>query len=160
VTIARSAVKDMSASAPQASSKIGKMLMSDVADGEEGAVNRILDDDATQAGDMNETAARPQGATDSSAGGIQKTVAAPPKAAVSGEEPEVPIAGIESTGVSGAETGGTDPVDVVSGQLPASAVDVALSGTLLLVLRRAYASGYRNGGLFGLVVRLPSTRDW
>lgn len=58
VTIARSAVKDMSASAPQAADKIGKTLMSDVADGEEGAIDRILDDDATQAGNMNETAAK------------------------------------------------------------------------------------------------------
>ena len=149
VTVARSAVEDLSASAPQAADKIAKTLMSDVADGEEGAVNRILGDDATQAGNMNETAAKLQGSADPSAAGIGKTAATPSGPAAPGEEPVVPEAGIESTGASSAETGGTDPIDVVSGQLLASAVDVALDGILPLVLRRAYASGYAYGGLFG-----------
>lgn len=42
-----------------------------------------------------------------------------------------------------------EPVDVVSGQLLTSAADVQLPGTLALVLRRAYASGYQGGRLFG-----------
>lgn len=52
-------------------------------------------------------------------------------------------------GNAGAETGGTDPVDLVSGQMLASATDVVADGVLPLILRRAYASGYRHGGLLG-----------
>jgi len=42
-----------------------------------------------------------------------------------------------------------DPVDVVSGQMLTDATDVVLPGALPLVLRRAYASSYRTGRLFG-----------
>ncbi|WP_344672086.1 DUF6531 domain-containing protein [Catenulispora yoronensis] len=42
-----------------------------------------------------------------------------------------------------------DPVDVVSGWMLTDAVDVDLPGVLPLVLRRAYASGYSAGRLFG-----------
>ncbi len=42
-----------------------------------------------------------------------------------------------------------DPVDVVSGWMLTDATDVELPGVLPLVLRRAYASGYRSGRLFG-----------
>ena len=42
-----------------------------------------------------------------------------------------------------------DPVDVVSGWMLTNATDVGLPGVLPLVLRRAYASGYRTGRLFG-----------
>lgn len=42
-----------------------------------------------------------------------------------------------------------DPVDVVSGQMITWAVDVDLPGSLPLVLRRAYASGYRGGRMLG-----------
>ena len=42
-----------------------------------------------------------------------------------------------------------DPVDPVSGQLLISGADVELPGVLPLVLRRAYATGYRHGALFG-----------
>jgi RHS repeat-associated protein len=45
-------------------------------------------------------------------------------------------------------TGG-DPVDVVSGQMVTSAADLGLPGLLPLVLRRAYASSYAGGRLFG-----------
>lgn len=44
---------------------------------------------------------------------------------------------------------GGDPVDLVSGQMLTSKTDLALPGRLPLVLRRAYASGYRGGRLFG-----------
>ncbi|MGH6656122.1 MAG: putative adhesin [Actinocrinis sp.] len=54
-----------------------------------------------------------------------------------------------SEGNGGVETGGTDPVDVVSGQMVTSAVDVDLAGLLPLILRRAYASGYGGGRLLG-----------
>ena len=62
---------------------------------------------------------------------------------------DVPAAGIEATGVSGAESGPTDPVDLVSGQLLESVIDFSLPGVLPLVLRRTYASGYPHGGLLG-----------
>ena len=42
-----------------------------------------------------------------------------------------------------------DPVDVVSGWMLTDATDVELPGVLPLVLRRAYASGYATGRLFG-----------
>jgi RHS repeat-associated protein len=64
-------------------------------------------------------------------------------------EQEVNAAGVESKGVDDVETGATDPVDLVSGQLLVAAGDVRLDGVLPLVLRRAYASGYRHGALFG-----------
>ncbi|MFI9783011.1 DUF6531 domain-containing protein [Kitasatospora sp. NPDC051984] len=42
-----------------------------------------------------------------------------------------------------------DPVDVVSGQMIMSKVDLELAGALPLVFRRSYASGYRYGCHFG-----------
>jgi RHS repeat-associated protein len=42
-----------------------------------------------------------------------------------------------------------DPVDVVSGQMITSATDLELPGLLPLTVRRAYASGYQSGRLFG-----------
>jgi RHS repeat-associated protein len=42
-----------------------------------------------------------------------------------------------------------EPIDVVGGQMVTAAVDVSLPGVLPLVLRRAYASGYRDRRLFG-----------
>ena len=43
----------------------------------------------------------------------------------------------------------TDPVDVVSGWMLTDETDLALPGILPVVLRRAYASGYDAGRLFG-----------
>lgn len=42
-----------------------------------------------------------------------------------------------------------EPIDVVGGQMVMQAIDAHLGGVLPLVLRRAYASGYRDGRLFG-----------
>jgi RHS repeat-associated protein len=42
-----------------------------------------------------------------------------------------------------------DPMDVVSGQMLTDETDLALPGVLPVVLRRAYASGYETGRLFG-----------
>lgn len=56
--------------------------------------------------------------------------------------------GQSSGGNTGCQTAG-DPVDVVSGQMITSAVDLHLPGLLPLVLRRAYASGYPGGRLHG-----------
>ncbi|MBR7828168.1 RHS repeat protein [Actinospica sp. MGRD01-02] len=68
-----------------------------------------------------------------------------------GEVPQgdVTDAGVTSGGASSAESGPTDPVDVVSGQLLETVIDFSLPGVLPLVLRRAYTSGYRHGALFG-----------
>ncbi|MBR7838507.1 RHS repeat protein, partial [Actinospica durhamensis] len=57
--------------------------------------------------------------------------------------------GVSSEGTGSCATGGTDPVDVVSGQMVTATVDVDLPGVLPLVLRRAYASGYGGGRLLG-----------
>jgi RHS repeat-associated protein len=54
-----------------------------------------------------------------------------------------------SGGDLGCANGGVDPVDVVSGQMIITKTDVSLPGVLPLVLRRAYASGYGHGSLFG-----------
>jgi len=42
-----------------------------------------------------------------------------------------------------------DPIDVVSGQMLTHETDLGLPGVLPVVLRRAYASGYQTGRLFG-----------
>ena len=42
-----------------------------------------------------------------------------------------------------------DPVDVVSGWMLTDSIDLELPGVLPVILRRAYASGYRTGRLFG-----------
>lgn len=56
--------------------------------------------------------------------------------------------GQPSEGNGSAPTAG-DPVDIVSGQMLLTAVDLELPGVLSLILRRAYASSYRAGRLFG-----------
>lgn len=57
--------------------------------------------------------------------------------------------GQQPEGVGSCANGGTDPVDVVSGQMITAKVDAELPGVLPLVLRRAYASSYRHGQFFG-----------
>ncbi|WP_157851607.1 RHS repeat-associated core domain-containing protein [Streptomyces monomycini] len=56
--------------------------------------------------------------------------------------------GQSSHGNIGCHTAG-DPVDVVSGQMITNVRDLALPGLLPLMLRRAYASGYGGGRLYG-----------
>ncbi|MFF8374425.1 DUF6531 domain-containing protein [Streptomyces lydicus] len=56
--------------------------------------------------------------------------------------------GQPSNGNIGCHTAG-DPVDVVSGQMITNEKDLELPGLLPLVLRRAYASSYVGGRLFG-----------
>ncbi|MET8759533.1 RHS repeat-associated core domain-containing protein [Lentzea sp. NPDC004782] len=57
--------------------------------------------------------------------------------------------GQKSEGNGGCDGKGGDPVDAVSGQMITGETDVDLPGLLPLVLRRAYASGYRGGRLHG-----------
>lgn len=59
---------------------------------------------------------------------------------VSGGQPEEGVGGTAQA---------ADPVDVVSGQMVMTATDVELPGVLPMVLRRAYASSYLGGRLFG-----------
>jgi RHS repeat-associated protein len=65
-----------------------------------------------------------------------------------GDLREATGAGQAAEGNAACETGG-DPVDVISGQMITSTTDVNLPGLLPLVLRRAYASGYVGGRMFG-----------
>ncbi|MEV5510017.1 RHS repeat-associated core domain-containing protein [Streptomyces orinoci] len=67
--------------------------------------------------------------------------AAPPPPAAAG-------IGQAADGNAHCRTGG-DPVDVVSGQMITDATDTELPGLLPLLLRRAYASGYPGGRLYG-----------
>jgi RHS repeat-associated protein len=64
------------------------------------------------------------------------------------DEPPTP-GGQQADGNDGVDGEGGDPVDVVSGQMITDAADVTLAGVLPLILRRAYASGYRDGARFG-----------
>lgn len=70
-------------------------------------------------------------------------------AAGSGPGGEPGTSGGQASEGNGATCTGGDPVDLVSGQMLMSDTDVELPGTLPLILRRAYASGYRFGRLFG-----------
>ncbi|MBS2966072.1 RHS repeat protein [Actinocrinis puniceicyclus] len=85
---------------------------------------------------------------------LENPVSKMPKTSGGGGRPSVPEgdvtdAGVSSGGARSAETGATDPVDVVSGQLLEKVIDFSLPGVLPLVLRRTYASGYTRGALFG-----------
>jgi RHS repeat-associated protein len=57
--------------------------------------------------------------------------------------------GQRSEGNGGCDGKGGDPVDVVSGQMITDKIDVDLPGLLPLTIRRAYASGFGGGRLFG-----------
>ncbi|HVV22896.1 MAG TPA: RHS repeat-associated core domain-containing protein [Pseudonocardiaceae bacterium] len=67
----------------------------------------------------------------------------------SSADDEPPTGGQQSDGNGGCDGKGGDPVDAVSGQMITSVDDVELPGLLPLVLRRAYASGYRGGRSHG-----------
>lgn len=76
----------------------------------------------------------------------------PPAGAGSVEPPTLngePTTGGQAADGNGATVTDGDPVDVVSGQMLVAETDLELPGLLPLVLRRAYASGYRGGRLFG-----------
>ncbi|HEV2634036.1 MAG TPA: DUF6531 domain-containing protein [Actinocrinis sp.] len=62
-----------------------------------------------------------------------------------------PPGGADPVGTQGVGPCGKagEPVDVVTGQYVAATTDLELPGVLPLVLRRAYASGYRDGRLLG-----------
>ncbi|WP_344634419.1 DUF6531 domain-containing protein, partial [Kitasatospora cystarginea] len=83
-------------------------------------------------------------------GGAPKPPAGPDRG--EGREPDLGkgrSGGGQGTEGNGKLQTGGDPVDVVSGQMVMTATDLELPGLLPLVLRRAYASGYQAGTLFG-----------
>jgi RHS repeat-associated protein len=64
-------------------------------------------------------------------------------------EPVTGDGGQPSEGNGGCDGKGGDPVDAVSGQMITSSTDLNLPGLLPLIVRRAYASGFGEGRLFG-----------
>lgn len=110
-------------------------ILHDTADGLEKNAKRVVENEAQIKRDLD--AIKPDGS---------KTAA---KLAKKKKPPEDGEGGQKSDGNKKSETGNTDPVDVVSGQVLGDVNDVDLPGLLPLVLRRAYASGYVGGRLFG-----------
>ncbi|MBR7839054.1 RHS repeat protein [Actinospica durhamensis] len=105
-----------------------------------------LGDQFNQVGNepVNPPAPRPADTPATSpAGGAPGTPGAITDGFQGGDEGGLGSAGVEQTPAC------KDPVDPVSGQMITSAADVDLPGILPLVLRRAYASGYAHGALFG-----------
>ncbi|MDG4861872.1 RHS repeat-associated core domain-containing protein, partial [Streptomyces sp. T-3] len=80
-----------------------------------------------------------------SPGELAEALAAPAEAMAQTAPPNLARPAEGNTG----RTVAADPVDVVSGQMVTSATDVELPGLLPLLLRRAYASGYDAGRLYG-----------
>jgi RHS repeat-associated protein len=118
----------------------------DTADRMENSLGRHAENEATQEENLTSIGKRPaQEPQDVRPTKAPKTNAAPDDV----PDGDVTDAGVTSGGASSAESGATDPVDVVSGQLLETAIDFSLPGVLPLVLRRAYTSGYRHGGLLG-----------
>jgi RHS repeat-associated protein len=64
-------------------------------------------------------------------------------------EPAAGGGGQPSEGNGGCDGKGGDPVDAVSGQMITGATDLDLTGLLPLTVRRAYASNFAEGRLFG-----------
>jgi len=144
------AVKSMGDALDEVSASVGT--------GAERVADTTLEADATAAQGLHQAVDGLDGAPDAEASQItpEEAPTTTPKASapasegpVQDEGPSVPEAGVTSTGASTAETGGTDPIDVVSGQLVTTSIDLLLPGVLPLILRRAYASSYRHGALFG-----------
>ena len=124
-----------------------KQAAQDVEAGMRKNMSAHLENDAQQAARFLEKDAT--GAVEKEAGSLES------KAAGSVEsEAERGLTGAgEGDAVGGKGVGGCgkagEPVDVVGGQMVTARIDVQLPAVLPLVLRRAYASGYRHSGLFG-----------
>jgi RHS repeat-associated protein len=144
------AIKDMGQTLEKVSSSVGT--------GADRVADTALEADATAAqglhdaenglnGTPGEGGVHPTESTNTSGGG--------------GQSPRTNTAGTPKDDFNGGNEGGQgsegddetpackDPVDPVSGQLMTATADVDLPGVLRLVLRRAYASGYRHGRLHG-----------
>jgi hypothetical protein len=144
------AIKDMGQTLEKVSSSVGT--------GADRVADTALEADATAAqglhdaeqglnGTPSEGGVHPTEGTNTSGGGQTPTTntAGTPQDNFGGGKQ----GGQTTDGASNCQTGGVDPVDVVSGQMIIAKTDVALPGVLPLVLRRAYASGYGHGRMFG-----------
>ncbi|HEU5428193.1 MAG TPA: DUF6531 domain-containing protein, partial [Actinocrinis sp.] len=124
-----------------------KQAAEDVESGMRKNMTAHLENDAQQAAKFVEKDAT--GAVEKEAGSLERKAAG---SAAGDAEHGLAGAG-EGDAVGGKGVGGCgktgEPVDVVGGQMVTARVDLQLPAVLPLVLRRAYASGYRHGGLFG-----------
>jgi RHS repeat-associated protein len=158
IGIAEGAAKDFGESAENAARTISKKLISDVADTEEGNVERTLGDEAERTANIQQVMDRLSGQGDAAVPSIGESTPGglPAEQGGAGDVPKV-----EGGDFGGGDAGGqgsegdeqtpdcNDPIDPISGQLITAKADVELAGVLALVLRRAYASGYRHGQFFG-----------
>ncbi len=147
--------KSLAGDADQAAGNIIKSIAGvteKTADIEEGNLARTLDAEAGNArsfseiGESSEGDAKPPTLGDGGGpgGGGSGSGGGKP-----GSEPGSGDGGQPSEGNGGCDGKGGDPVDAVSGQMITTSTDLDLPGLLPLTLRRAYASGFTAGRLFG-----------
>ena len=155
--VAEQASADLSEQCGGAAQAISENMIDGAVDRESTALSTTLETEARNTQGLQSELSGLDGSADSTAGEIDPDSAAlstpsdaeTPPAPEEDQGPDVQEAGQPAGGNDSTENGGTDPVDVVSGQLLISTTDLALPGVLPLVLRRAYASGYEDGGLYG-----------
>ena len=139
----------------QGAEAISSKLLGKVADTEEQNLGESLETEAKNTDGFENEMSKLEGNSDPEVGSVQSTTrttgAGVPKDVAYYEfsDDELEAAGITSKGADDVETGGTDPVDLVSGQLIASTTDLVRLGVLPLIVRRAYTSGYAHGALLG-----------
>ncbi len=154
--VAAGAAKDFAEAGDNAAQTISKKLLSDVADTEESAVDRTLATDAERATKISNIMGDASGGTDTAAADVEANAGSDASSAATSAESGAGAGefGGGDSGGQGSEGDGPtpdckDPIDPVSGQMMTAKADVELGGVLPLILRRAYASGYRHGRLFG-----------
>ena len=148
------AAEGLARDADEAAGQIGDStaaLFEKTADNEESNLARTLDSDAQTAQQFTQAGARnvgtvEQGAAD--AAPAADAAAGDVTATGDGDVSMTPPGPVTADGVGPCGKVG-EPIDVVGGQMVTAKTDVELPGVLPLVLRRAYASGYRSGRLFG-----------
>ena len=134
--------KSLAEDADQAAGNMTKSIADmteKTADIEESNLARTMDAEAGNAKAFTDL--NPDGAADGGAGEVKPPGDSEPMTGDGGGQP--------SEGNGGCDGKGGDPVDAVSGQMITSSTDLELPGLLPLVLRRAYASGFGDGRLFG-----------
>lgn len=154
--VAQQAARDFAEAGDNAAQTISKKLLTDVADTEEGAVERTLATDAERTTKINGIMGDLSGGTGTAAADVEANAGSDASAAAADAESGAADGefGGGDAGGQGSEGDGPtpdckDPIDPVSGQMMTARADVELGGVLPLILRRAYASGYRHGRLFG-----------
>ena len=154
VQTAEDAAKDLSEACDSSAQTISKNMITKVADTEEGNLGRTLEGETKVKKSFADIL---KGKSGDSKGDVKPPAStAPPKSggpSTSGGSVQDDFKGGKGgqpeEGNGKSTTGGTDPIDVVTGQLLSGKIDVSLPGVLPLVLRRAYASGYAHGRLLG-----------